>query len=707
MAENLYVTATEPRSGKSVISLGLMEMLLRNVDRVAFFRPLINGSHSPSKKEHDIRLISQYYKLDIPYEAMYGYKTTEASQLISSGKYEMLLEGIVSKYKALEENFDFVLVEGTDFEGSTSAFEFDINADIANNLGCPVILVAKAYRKTEENVTQSINMTMESLSEKGCNVIAIFINRMEADSNLISKLKKSPSMADYLIYGLPNVDSLGHPTVKEIAEALQARVLYGKELLNRHVSRFGVAAMQLRHVLERVQNGDMIITPGDRADVIVASLAGNFSSSMPRISGLILSGGLIPEPPILRMIEGIKEGIPILSVKENTFEAAREADNVHAVLDPEDSMKMVQALEVFEKNTNIPELREKIIRTNVTILTPKMFEYRLLQKARAHKQHIVLPEGEEDRILQAADILLRRDVVDLTVLGNEQEIRNKITRLDLNLEKINIIDIGKSKFFDDFSETYYQLRKHKRITIENARDNMSDPNYFGSMMVYKGLADGMVSGAIHTTRSTLRPSFEFIKTKAGYSIISSVFFMCLADRVLVYADCAVNPEPNAQQLAEIAVNSAQTALIFSIEPIVAMLSYSTGESGEGEDVEKVRKATAIAQEIVKKNKLGFPIEGPLQYDAATDPTVARTKMPKSEVAGKATVYIFPDLNTGNNTYKAVQRSANAVAIGPVIQGLNKPVNDLSRGATVADIVNTVAITAIQAQAEKDLLKPGK
>lgn len=702
MAENLYVTATEARSGKSVISLGLMEMLMRNVDRVAFFRPLINGSDTQTQREHDIRLISECYKLEIPYESMYGYKTGEASNLISSGKYEKLLEGIVSKYKALEENHDFVLVEGTDYEGSTSVFEFDINADIANNLGCPVILVANAYRRNEEDVTRSINLTLESLSDKRSNVLAIFVNRMEQDPSFINRLKTIPALKDYLIYGLPNVPGLGHPTVQEIADTLNARVLYGKDLLNRHVTRFGVAAMQLPNVLDRVQNGDVVITPGDRADVIVASLASAFSSATPRISGLILTGGLIPEPSILRMIEGFQEGLPILSVKENTFEAARLADNVHAVLHPEDSMKIVQALEVFEKNTNIPELREKIIRTTVSIMTPKMFEYRLIQKARTHKQHIVLPEGEEDRILQAADMLRHRDVVDLTLLGKEQEIQKKIARLDLDLKDINIIDISSSEYYDDFSTTYYELRKHKGITMENARDNMSDPNYFGTMMVYKGLADGMVSGAVHTTRSTLRPSFEFIKTKQDFSIISSVFFMCLSDRVLVYADCAVNPEPNAQQLAEIAVSSAQTARTFGIEPKVAMLSYSTGESGEGADVDKVREATVIAKEIIKKNKLKIPLEGPLQYDAAIDPSVARTKMPESEVAGKATVYIFPDLNTGNNTYKAVQRSANAVAIGPVIQGLNKPVNDLSRGATVADIVNTVAITAIQAQSEKKL-----
>jgi phosphate acetyltransferase len=331
-----------------------------------------------------------------------------------------------------------------------------------------------------------------------------------------------------------------------------------------------------------------------------------------------------------------------------------------------------------------------------------MFEYELVQKARTQKKHIVLPEGNEERILRATEILLRREVADITLLGNEQAIREKASELCLHIENATIIDPVKSDSFDEYVETYFELRKHKGITPESARDVMSDVNFFGTMMIYKGCADGMVSGAVHSTAETIRPALQIIKTKPGFSIVSSVFLMCLADRVLVYGDCAVNPNPSAGQLAEIALSSAHTAKTFGIDPIVAMLSYSTGESGKGEDVERVREATKIAQEKAEEYFPGLKIEGPIQYDAAVDPSVAKTKMPGSEVAGKATVFIFPDLNTGNNTYKAVQRSAGAVAIGPVLQGLKYPVNDLSRGCTVPDIVNTVAITAIQAQSEKKL-----
>ncbi|MCD6517651.1 MAG: phosphate acetyltransferase [Candidatus Aminicenantes bacterium] len=701
MADNLYVTSTERKSGKSVISLGLTEMLIRNVDKVAFFRPLIYVDSDKKEIDNDINLISDYYHLDIPYDRMYGFSTDEANEMLSQGKYDELIEKIVTKYKYLEENYDFVLCEGTDFEGAISAFEFDINADIANNLGCPVVLSANAYNRSEEGVIRSVETSLESFIEKHCKVVAIIVNRAEKGERIVSKLKDNPLVKESLVFSIPNIKSLQYPTVGEVAKALNARVVSGQVKLNRHVEGFGVAAMQLRNVLTRVSNGDIVITPGDRADIIVGCLSALSSSSMPSISGIILTGGLIPQEPILKLIEGYDEKVPILSVKENTFETARMADNIHAVIDPDDTIKVAQALEAFEKNVELEELREKIIKTKVSVVTPKMFEYRLIKRAQSRKQHIVLPEGEDERILQAAEILTRREVVDLTLLGNEKVIRDKIAKLGLQLDKVNIVDVPNNDKFEDYAQTYYELRKHKGLEMDNAHDIMSELSYFGTMMVYKGDADGMVSGAVHTTRNTLRPAFEFIKTKKGFSIISSVFFMCLPDRVLVYGDCAVNPDPNEDQLAEIAIASAQTAVTFNIQPIVAMLSYSTGDSGVGEDVEKVKEATKKAREMAKKYAMDLKIEGPIQYDAAIDPGVAKAKLPRSDVAGRATVFIFPDLNTGNNTYKAVQRSAGAVAIGPVLQGLNRPVNDLSRGCTVTDIFNTVAITAIQAQAKEN------
>jgi phosphate acetyltransferase len=322
-----------------------------------------------------------------------------------------------------------------------------------------------------------------------------------------------------------------------------------------------------------------------------------------------------------------------------------------------------------------------------------MFEYTLIDRARADRRHIVLPEGTEERILRAAEILLRRGVADLTLLGPPDEITRRARELGLDIDDASVVDPANSALRGQFAQTYAKLRAHRGVTLDMAGDTVRDVNYFGTLMVCSGLADAMVSGTTHPTADTIRPAFEIIRTVPGVSVASSVFFMCLADRVLVYGDCAINPDPNAAELADIALSSAMTAAQFGIEPRVAMLSYSTGTSGHGADVDKVAEATRL----VRAARPDLPVEGPIQYDAAIDPTVAAAKLPGSLVAGRATVFIFPDLNTGNNTYKAVQRSAGAVAVGPVLQGLRRPVNDLSRGATVADIVNTVAITAVQAQ----------
>lgn len=703
MIKSLFITATEARSGKSLISLGVMEMLLREIDKVGFFRPIINVDPDLKKMDEDIHLISSHFKLEIPYEQMYGYTVAEASNLISLGKGEEVIEGIIRKYDRLQEQYEFILCEGTDFASATAAFEFDINAEIGKNLGCPVLLVTNAHQQTIENTVQSVELALDSLNEKGCQIVAVIVNRPNPKDKetLINLLKEKDLTRDQMVYAIPNEEFLGKPTMGEVAEFVGAEVLYGEDQLNRHVFNFTVAAMQLHNLLARIEYGSLIITPGDRADIILACLAVVASKPIEYISGILLTCGLKPEEPVRKLITGFFRIVPILSVKESTFPIATRVNNIHAKISPDDEQKITRALAIFDKNVDVELLSEQIITTQTSSITPKMFEYELLQRARAHKQHIVLPEGEEERILQAAALLLCRDVVDITLLGNERVIRKRIAQLGLQMDTVKIIDPLQSELLDDYAQTYRELRKHKGITLEDARDTICDVSFFGTMMVSKGHADGMVSGAIHSTRATIRPAFQIIKTKPGFSIVSSIFFMCL-DKVLVYGDCAVNPNPNAQQLAEIALSSAQTAKTFGVDPVVAMLSYSTGQSGQGEDVDKVREATKLAQDMTEKFCPGLKIEGPLQYDAAIDPEVAETKMPDSEVAGKATVLVFPDLNTGNNTYKAVQRSAGVVAIGPVLQGLKYPVNDLSRGCTIADIVNTVVITAIQAQEEKGL-----
>ena len=703
MAENLFVTATEAGSGKSAVSLGVMEMLCRRLGRVGFFRPFINGNTVGGGVDADLELIASCFDLDLSYDAMYGYTGAEARHLAAAGREDEILEGILTKYNQLEEHCDFVLCEGTDFVSASAAFEYDINAEVSLNLGAPVLLVAAAAGRPLGDVVSAVDMALRSLGDRGCQTIGLVLNRVTPaqEETLREEVRRLHSFGDKLLYAIPEDHILGKPTVREIARALGADLLWGEEELGGHAHSVMVAAMQVPNFLARLEHGALVITPGDRADVIIATLAAASSSSMVRIAGIVLTGGLVPEEPVWKLIRGFRCKVPILSVKENTFPTASRVERTQGVIRPEDGRKVAAALALFERHVRVDELSERIVTSRAASVTPKMFEFRLLEQAKAQRQHIVLPEGEEERILRAAEILLRREVVDLTLLGREERIQDAVGRLGLELNGVRIVDPASSDRLETYVQTYYALRKHKGITLENARDVLSDVSYFGTMMVQLGDADGMVSGSIHTTAETIRPAFEIIRAKEGFSVVSSIFLMCLADRVLVYGDCAINPNPDAAQLAEIALSSAETARTFGVDPRVAMLSYSTGVSGKGEDVERVREATRLARERAREVFPGLLIEGPIQYDAAVDPAVARTKMPDSEVAGRATVLIFPDLNTGNNTYKAVQRSAGAVAIGPILQGLKRPVNDLSRGCTVADIVNTVAITAIQARCEKE------
>ncbi|MBT8182121.1 MAG: phosphate acetyltransferase, partial [Eudoraea sp.] len=565
------------------------------------------------------------------------------------------------------------------------------------NLGIPTVILASGVGKTLEELVDNLYLAYDSFTDKGVEVLMVIANKVQPKNvNLVTNglLKALP--AEVLIGTIPLNPSLGNPTMKEIVNELEGEVLFGEEFLNNQVDNFSVGAMQLRNYLVHFKEYGLVITPGDRSDIILGALQANLSSNYPTASGIVLSGGLIPEDTVIRLIEGLSEVVPIISVQGGTFAIANKVGAIRPKIYAENKQKIEQSIQDFTRFVPVNALTERLITFKANGITPRMFQYNLLKRAQTDKKHIVLPEGTDERILRAAKELIDADAVQLTLLGSPTEIREKAKQLDLLLdfEKISIIDPLNSAYFEDYSNTLYELRKHKNVDRAMAQDLMADISYFGTMMVYKGDADGMVSGAVHTTQHTIRPGLQLIKTKPNVSIVSSVFFMCLEDRVSVYGDCAINPNPNAEQLAEIAITSAATSLAFEIEPKIAMLSYSSGTSGSGEDVERVREAT----ELVKKRAPYLKVEGPIQYDAAVDEKVGKTKMPDSEVAGQASVFIFPDLNTGNNTYKAVQRETGALAIGPIIQGLNKPVNDLSRGSTVNDIFNTVIITAIQAQA---------
>jgi phosphate acetyltransferase len=693
MPKSLYITSLEPQSGKLIAAVGFMEQLTGHLKSVGVFRPI--GSDECGQ-DRTISLLKSLYHGEFPEGGGCGVPLDEARALLEADRRDELYSRILERYKALESRCDFVLCVGTDYTGVSLALEFDLNVEIARNLGSPLVPILNGRGKDVRQVANAVHALIDSLEEKKCDVLAVLVTRVDPAhrSAVLSALQQAP-IGSIPVYVVPEEPILARPTVREIAGALGAEVLSGGVAwLDGEVTDVKVAAMELPHFLDYLQEGSLVITPGDRSDIILGTFAADRSDRYPRVAGLVLSGGLKPAPQVQRLIEGLGVSpIPVLSVPTDTFTAAMQVSAVRPTLMAENKRKVAAAIGAIESSVDVPGLLERAAVTRSGRVTPLMFQYELVRCAKQQRRHIVLPEGTEERILRAAEIMLLRDVCDITLLGDPGEVRQKAASLGLKLERAKIIDPRTSELLPNFANAYYELRRHKGISPDLARDSMMDVSYFGTMMVHQGLADGMVSGSVHTTAHTIRPALEFVKTRPGISVVSSVFFMCLTDRVLVYGDCAIVPEPTSQQLADIAISSAATAEAFGVEPRVAMLSYSTGESGAGPDVDRVREATRLVRERAPDLK----VEGPIQYDAAIDTTVAKVKLPGSEVAGHATVFIFPDLSSGNNAYKAVQRAANAVAIGPVLQGLKKPVNDLSRGALVADIVNTIAITAIQAQ----------
>lgn len=695
MAKGIYVASAEPESHKSIVVLGMMEFLCSQAQKVGFFMPVVHGNPNSSP----IKLISTRYKLEKSIESMYGVTHEVAHDLIASNSYEELLKRIMEKYRALEKSYDVVLCAGTDFRGVSTPLEFDFNIDVSKNLGCMFMPVIRGSNRSISEISEALSSIVDGLEKRHAQLLAIVVNQVSPAFIVDARIALSRVSSNRVpIYAIADSTILSKPSICDIAEALGAKFLNGTEQCSlREVTQYKVGAMELPSLLGHLKDGTLVITSGDRADILLGCLAADSASTYPRMSGILLTGGHKPAPSVQLLIDGFSNAsFPILSVQEDTFSTAIKVSKVEGTLNFDNIRKIETALGLFEEGVKISELKNIIEVSHSSRVTPLMFEYGLIQAAKTDKQRIVLPEGEEPRILQACELLLLRQACEIILLGNPVRIKQKMSELGLKLDAIQIIDPTTSELRQEYADTYYELRKHKGITPEIAFETISDASYFGTMMVYKGHADGMVSGSVNTTQHTIRPALEFIKTRPGVSIVSSIFFMCLEQNVLVFGDCAVNPNPDEKQLAEIAVSAAETSIAFGIEPRVAMLSYSTGDSGSGKEVEKVREATKIAKTL----RPDLMIEGPIQFDAAFDPEVAKIKLKNSKVAGKATVFIFPDLNTGNNTYKAVQRSANSVAIGPVLQGLNKPVNDLSRGCTVPDILNTVIITAIQAQAMK-------
>ncbi|WP_334150101.1 phosphate acetyltransferase [Microbacterium sp.] len=701
MARSIYITSAEGHTGKSTIALGVLDALMRVSPRVGVFRPI---ARSVSERDDVLELLLAHDGVHLDYDDCIGVTYDDVRS-----DPDRALSTIVARFKAVEAQCDAVVIIGSDYTDVGSPAELGYNSRIAANLGVPVLLVLSGrdqQRQAEQlgtttarvpsAVGQIAALALSELDAERAELFAVIVNR--ADPAVLGEIVESVRAVrpgrDTPVWAMPEDRMLVAPSIRGILAAVDGRLIKGDaDRLTREALSIVVAGMSMVNVLPRLTEEAVVVIPADRTEVLLATLLADASGTFPRVAGIILNGPFPLPEPIVRLLDGFSSTVPIIATDLGTYDTAVQVMGARGRISPDSRARYDRALGLFQTHVDIAELTTQLGLAESRVVTPLMFEYALIERARSDRRRIVLPEGDDDRILRAAATLIARDVADLTILGDEAAVRARATELGIDIAAVQVISPNDPELVERFAAEYAKLRAHKGITLAQAADTVTDVSYFGTMMVHLGLADGMVSGAAHTTAHTIRPSFEIIKTKPGVNVVSSVFLMALADRVLVYGDCAVIPDPTSEQLADIAISSAATATQFGIEPRVAMLSYSTGESGSGADVDKVRAATALVRERAPE----LLVEGPIQYDAAADAAVAKAKLPDSAVAGRATVFVFPDLNTGNNTYKAVQRSAGAVAIGPVLQGLNKPINDLSRGALVDDIVNTVAITAIQAQ----------
>ncbi len=685
MKSSIYLAAPEGLTGKSMVAVGIMDALQREVSSVGVFRPIVNAG----KRDEVLDVLVSLPNIEQDYDDGVGVTYEDVREDANAA-----LHRLVDRFSRLRERYEAVVIVGSDYTDVTTPTELTFNARVAANLNTPVLLVVSGKNRGAEDIRAAAEAGLAEFTAHHAKVIAVIANRVQP--GLLGEVRATLSeIPGVIVEALPSDRLLAAPTLSDQFEAVEANLVLGNpELMGRESVTPLVAAMTLPNVLDRLETDSTVLVPGDRTEILPALLLANASGSFPHLSGVILVGGYPIPDPITRLISTVRNELPIGMTHLGTYTTAERLFGLEGAM-TSSPRKVEIARRLFSENVNSQRLLEQLQVHRSSVVTPLMFEHQLMELARSNRQTIVLPEALDDRILESAAILTRRGVANLILLGDPNAVKSRATHLGLGLTGVQTVDPNEPELLERFAAEYARLRAHKGVTLEQARAKMADLSYFATMMVHLGMADGMVSGAINTTANTIRPSLEFIKTRPGVSVVSGSFLMCLPDRVVVYADCAVNPNPTAEQLADIAISSAETAEKFGIEPRVAMLSYSTGSSGSGADVDKVREAT----ELVRQRAPHLALEGPIQFDAAVDPTVARTKLPDSPVAGRATVFIFPDLNTGNNTYKAVQRSANAVAIGPVLQGLNRAVNDLSRGALVEDIVNTVAITAIQAQAD--------
>jgi len=683
MKTSIYISSHEKSTGSLIVSIGFMNHLKKLFDKVGFFRPI-------SSHHNNINLMNEYFKIDEKIDDCYGLNDTQASKFISSNDINGLSSAILDKYLKYKKKYDFVLLQGFNYSRLDFSIDTNFNIDLAKNLDSVFVDVMNGNNKSISSINKMIQSQERYIaSSKVSHLYSIITRVQKKDLDKIPKkdntlIIRSCSKIDYL-----NLDS--------IRSYLKCDVLYSNvDLLESYIYNKIVADMDIDNLISKISKNDLVIISKDKSSILLSLLCAQNSKNFFKIGAILLTGNMKISKSTLHILDGITNlDTIILSTNEPTYQVTNKIELLEPKLQKNENIKIKYAIELTQESLKLEDLKDRLNANYRDIMTPFMFEHSIFEKASRNIQNIVLPESSDERILRASAFLQNKKIVKITLLGDKDIITNKAVSLGLDVSSIDIINPKTSKLKTPMAKKFYELRKHKGISLDVSMDTLEDYTYFATMMVYMGYCDGMVSGAIHTTANTIRPALETIKTKDNVDIVSSVFFMCMDTKVLVFGDCAINQNPNAKQLAQIAISSATSAKQFGIEPKVAMMSYSSGVSGGGKDVDKVIEAT----KIIKKSS-DVLVEGPLQYDSAIDEKVGKLKMPDSKVAGVANVLIFPDLNTGNNTYKAVQRSGNVIAIGPILQGLKKPVNDLSRGCKQSDIINTVVITALQSIGEK-------
>lgn len=708
MSRTIMLVPLSSRVGITSISLGIIRALERNGVGVAFFKPVTEPPAVDGGGERSTEILRKASDLDI----LESFSPQHAESMISSGKLAELLEEILARYREGTESTDVVIVEGV-LPDTDSQFANQLNHEIAKVLDAEIVMVVCPYRDSTQQLRERLEFAKAIFGgDKSSQVVGCIINKVGAPTEMpdapgaditgvFTHATKRHSQLDILsLYGKSPLKIVGcipwnaellAPRAVDLARHFNAEIISRGELETRRLHSITFCSRSLSNMVYRFDPGAMLVTSGDRTDVIVAACLAAMNGV--KIGCLLLTGGYHPEPMVRKLCTpALETGLPVLLVQSNTWQTAMRLQNFNTRTPTDDRERIDRVQDFIAGHLDHQWVQSlSVASARPKRLSPPAFRYHLTELARQANKRIVLPEGDEPRTIRAALICTERGIARPVLLGNPVDIHRVAEQQGVQLgDKVEIIDPADVR--DRYVEPMVALRQKKGLTEVVAKEQLQDNVVLGTMMLAEGEVDGLVSGAVHTTANTIRPALQLIKTAPGTPLVSSVFFMLLPDQVLVYGDCAINPDPDAEELAAIAIQSADSAQAFGVEPRVAMISYSTGSSGSGTDVEKVREATRIA----KESRPDLIIDGPLQYDAAIMENVAKKKAPDSPVAGRATVFIFPDLNTGNTTYKAVQRSAELVSIGPMLQGLRKPVNDLSRGALVDDIVYTIALTAIQA-----------